>query len=515
MLQVQKSSEAVTETQRQLHDSDEHLVELHHSISASPKTSSSFDRSTLNEFNMDIEEPDETGYFGSGEVVRFENELVVLENKNIFKNPKLKFQLAASMGALFLIGLTDQVVGSLLEYFLAEYHIDRVKISYLFFAQFCGYIPSSIFNNYMMGKYGIHKLFYSSCLIMCVTSTFFFFKAPFFLLPICSVFIGWCNGTFDCCLNYFVGSLDYSNELLGIMHSMYGMGCLITPVFSIYLIQHGMAWNHYYIFLFGTAFVNFLLAYFFFKNETSAKYRYVASLERKNNSEDSEFLGELGLEDQSEPTIRETLANKYIIFYSVALFAYVGSELSVGVWLNNYLFRIQKLAEEKSSVITSTFWLFMTLGRGVMGFFTGRYFQDSEIHAIVIYCFVVAGGCLSFWICEFSVLLQTISICVAAWFVGPLFGTTIIIALKTLPKRYALHGISLIAGFGGTGAAIVPALMGYIAENFGATDGEPADGAGLKYFPEVIFFTFSAAAMLWFVFYMSNKRTFDAKIRLR
>lgn len=511
MSEDQKNSDAVSETQRELHVGDEHLIELHRSKSSSPKSSLSLEQNTLDEFNMEIDEPADSGYFGSGKAVRFENETVIIENKNIFKNNKLKFQLAASMITLFLIGLADQVVGSLIECFLAEYHIDRVKISYLFFAQFCGYIPSSIFNNYLMGKYGIHKLYYSSCLIMCFTSSVFLIKAPYFFLPICSAFVGWCNGTFDCCLNYFIGSLDYSNELLGLMHSMYGVGCLLTPVLSIYLVKHGMPWNHFYFFLLGTAFINFLFAYFFFKNETSAKYRYVASIERKSNSEDSDFA----IEEQAEPTIIETVTNKYIMFYSVALFTYVGSELSVGIWLNNYLFRIQELTEERASVITSTFWLFMTLGRGVMGFFTGRYFKDREIHVIVIYCFIVAGGCLSFWICEFSVLLQTISICVAAWFVGPLFGTTIIIALKTLPKRYALHGISLIAGFGGTGAAIIPSIMGYIAENFGSTGGEKADGAGLKYFPEVIFITFSAAAMLWFVFYMCNKRVFDAKIRLQ
>lgn len=513
MLDTQKGDVA-TESQSELYSEEEHLQHLHDGGSEHPKSSFSMDESSVTDFNMEIDEPEDLiSYAGLSKRVKFENEIVIIENKNIFKNHKLKFQLASAMISLFFIGLVDQVIGSLIEYFLKEYNINRVQISYLFVAQFCGYIPSSIFNNYLMSKFGLHFLYTSACIIVCFTSTMFLLKVPFVFLPFCSVFFGWCNGTFDCCLNYFVGSLDYSNELLGLMHSMYGLGCLITPVLSIHLVKSGMPWNYYYFILIATGITNFLFAYFFFQNETAAKYRYTISEDRNNENDQDDFQSS-NIEDKTLPTMFETLKNKYVIFYSVALFTYVGSELSVGVWLNNYMYRIQGQTEENASIITSIFWLFMTLGRGVMGFVTGWYYKDREIKGIVFYCFMVAGSCLSFWIFESSITLQIISICLAAWFVGPLFGTTIIISLKTLPKRYALHSISLIAGFGGTGAAIIPAILGYISEHFGGGNGD-SDGAGLKYFPEVVCITFTAAAFMWFSFYLTHKRTFDAQIRLQ
>lgn len=486
------------------------------SVAISPKSSFSFEQRSVEEFEIDEDlddDPTDLNHFGPGKAVYFENKRVIIENKNIFQNNKLKFQFVSSMLSLFFLGLVDQVVGSLIEYFLAEYHIDRVQLSYLFVSQFCGYIPASILNNYLMKRYGLHKLYVSACFIVCCTSTLFFLKVPFAILPICSVFVGWSNGTFDCCLNYFVGNLDYSNELLGLMHSMYGLGCLVTPVLSIHLIKLGMPWNYYFLLLIATAFVNLIFAYFFFKHETATKYRYIASLERKNNSENSEFNN--AEDNEIAPSIQETICNKYVIFYSLALFTYVGSELSVGVWLNNYMYRIKHQTEEKSSIITSTFWLFMTGGRAFMGFFTGRYYQDREIKCIVVYCFIVAISCLCFWIFQFSITLQVISICVAAWFVGPLFSTTIIIALKTLPKRYALHSISLIAGFGGAGAAIIPSILGYISEHFGKSVTGDSNGAGLKYFPECVFITFLLAAMLWLAFYLKHKSVFDAQVRLK
>lgn len=521
----QEESDVMKDSQRELHLEAESLAHLHVSNNDSEESSpvknannvQDIDRESLGDFSiMSVEEPISTYPLGSAVYVEFEGEQVILENKNIFQNHKLKFQFIGSMISLFLLGLNDQVIGALIEYVLAEYSINRVEISYFFIAQFVGYISSSVLNNYLMKRFGLYKLFYSSTLLFCFSSIFYILRAPYFILLTGAMLIGWSNGTFDCCLNYFVGSLDYSNELLGLMHAMYGFGCLVTPILSIHLVEHGMVWNHYYYFIFGTAFVNFLFAFFFFQNETSAKFRYISLQERKSHNEETDSADSWeSFDEKRDPTMLETITNKYVIFFSIALFTYVGSELSVGIWLNNYMFRIQNCSEQKASYITSSFWLFMTLGRVIMGFYTGRYFEDIEIRAIVIYCILVFTGCFSFWLFQFSVPLQIISICFAAWFVGPLFGTTIIISIKTLPKRYVLYGISLIAGFGGTGAAVIPAMVGYISEHLGGDDTNDADGAGLVYFPGIVSTTFFAAAMLWLCFYLRFKSIFDSKNRLK
>lgn len=460
--------------------------------------------STCSVSDFEIEEQRIHPINTSSKVVTFENEIVILENNDIFENNKLKFQVFSAMMSLFFIGLTDQVIGSLLEYTLDYYKVDRVQVSYLFVLQFCGYFPASLLNNYLMDKFGLHKLYYTACLIVCVTTTLFFCKIPFFFLPICSIFIGWSCGVYDCCLHYFVGNLKYSNEILGLMHAMYGFGCLITPVLSQFLINLGLPWNYYYLVLLMNTTTNFILAYFFFRNETSAKFRFISFKEREKDNFDS------------PPTVVETITHKYVVFYAVILFIYAGSGLSVGVWLDNYLFKIKKIPQMNSSLITSFYWFSMTIGRATMGFYTGRYFENREIKAILRYSSIVTVSCLFFWICQFSTKLQSLSIFIAAWFFGPIFGTTVVISLKTLPKRYALHSISLIAGFGGAGTAIIPSIIGYVSEHYGVDQAStpPSTGQGLKYFPLVTFLTFLFAGLLWIGFYLCKKNIFDSKIRL-
>lgn len=499
----------VLETQSEFHNEEEdHLTHL-----GSPKLHD--DTVSIEQFDIDETNSDNENVDYYDKKVEFEGHTVILENKNIFKNDKLKFQVIASMLSLLLIGLTDQTIGSLIEHFLSFYKIDRVKLSYLFVAQFCGYIPASFLNNYLMSKIGLYNMYWTACALSMIVSVVYILKMSYPMLIIASIGFGWTNGTLDCCMNYFVGTLKYSNELLGLMHSFYGVGCLITPSLSVYLIHKGMPWNKYYIILLGAGFINLLLALIFYKNETSFKYRYYLNKanEGSNNSDDDiNFDYESFTVVKNEPSVLETIQNKYIAFYSLCLFLYVGSELSVGVWLNNYMYRVHNLTEDKASFIVSTFWFWMTLGRFVMGFFTGRYFENNEAKAIVAYCWLVAFGCFGFWIFETSTLLQTIFISISGWFVGPIFGTTIIIAIKTLPKRYSVSGISLIAGLGGTGAAIIPSIMGYIAEHGSVT---PGDGAGLVYFPLAVCFTFTACALVWLIFYVVNKATFDSKLRLK
>lgn len=446
-----------------------------------------------------IQKPEDESY-GEFESVR-------LSEKNVFGNTKLKFQLLASFISLMIIGLLDQVLGSVIEYVMVDYGINRVQISYIILAQFCGYIPSSVFNSYWMSRLGVFKLYMAACGILCVCCMSYIVKIPFPLLVLNSVFIGWCNGTLDCCLNFFVGSLEHSNQLLGLMHAMYGVGCLISPVLSIRLINLGWAWNQFYYIILGCAFTNLVLVVVFYREETAEKYR------RAVLNEDGTAAGAAGASGASGsglPGTLEIVRNKHVLFYAGALFVYVGGELSVGVWMFNYLYRIRKVAETHASYITSSFWLFMTLGRALLGIFTGQWFEGREIRAIMVYCVLVAMGFSVFALGAVwdNLSLQIGAVWVAGFFVGPLFGTTIIISLKTLPERLSVGGISLIAGFGGMGAAIVPSLMGFVSESLGK------DGEGLKYFPLLTVVMFGLAAAMWVGYYLQYREIYDGKKRL-
>ncbi len=459
--------------------------------------------SPIHEFQ--IEEPEEDLEFDELAVSTgkplykvYEGHKIVLETKDIGVSPKLRAQFLTACLELFVLGLMDQTLGSVMEHVLADYKIDRIKVSYLFLVSTLGYMPASFLNHYLIFNYGLFPVYLTGIIFLVIGASIYGFKLPYLCLILGSLLNGFGAGLSDCCSNIFVGNLKHSNQLLGIMHSCYGLGCLTSPILVIYLIGKGFPWAHFYFLIDAVGLVNAVIVFLTFRNETCWKFRYVSSLERKATGD-----------NKDEATTWETFHNKYVLFYSLALFVYIGSELSVGVWLFNYVFKIKHTSEKYSSYITSGYWLFMTMGRFVLGFVTGRYYEGREMHAIVLYCGLVATFCTGFWALQSNMIIQTVCICCMGFFVGPLFATTVVIALTTLPMRYTTSGVSLIAGIGGSGAAVIPPIMGFIAEKFGGGHGE-----GLVYFPSLVLASFSTAALLWFSFYFKHRSTVDAGERL-
>jgi len=59
-------------------------------------------------------------------------------------------------------------------------------------------------------------------------------------------------------LNTFVGQLQNSTALLGVLHSFYGLGCAISPIVATKMVEAGLGWNSYYYVLLGWGVVNTL-----------------------------------------------------------------------------------------------------------------------------------------------------------------------------------------------------------------------------------------------------------------
>lgn len=458
--------------------------------------------STLSTF--EIEEPDYIDVTPSdldsseSRYYMYQGHRVVVSTNDITKSSKLKWQMLSGISFMMYLGMFDQSLGSLMEYILEDYHIDRVDMSLLFTVQMFGYIPASILNHYFLSSYGLYTSYLTGIALCIVYTVVFSQKMPFTAVLIATVLNGLGVGTADCTMNIFVGNLKYANQLLGVMHSFYGVGCLTTPVLSVYLLKKGMAWEHYFLILMATLVVNFVIILFSFRDETRWKFLMVSEMERKES-------GDMG----DEVTVIESMSNKHIQFYSFALFMYIGSELSMGVWLFNYMLNIKHMSDQNSAYVTSGYWIAVTLGRLVLSLVTGRWFENREVRAMTIFTGFVSIACLGFYLFEDITEIQIIFILMTGFFVGPVFGTNVTIAIHTLPKRYSHSSVSLIVGLGCTGAALIPPINGWIAEHFNGGNGQ-----GLVHFPLSAAITFTGSFLLWLIFYLKHRTQLDLGERL-
>lgn len=266
-----------------------------------------------------------------------------------------------------------------------------------------------------------------------------------------------------------------------------------------------MQWNHWYYVLISYSMFLLGSTSLIFHPETKWKYQYLVDAGRDEEDDDEEEEEADETDSTTSPvTFSSMIKNKYVWFFSITLFFYLGGESSIGNWVYNYLIIIKDLSPRDSSYITSAYWLSLTIGRMVIGLIIGKFFENDETTVAFAVCVLISIFTSIFTLAS-SLVIQTICICLIGAFIGPVFPTTIIIALKTLPLNIHALGVGFISSCGSSGAALVPYIIGFVsAMNKG--DEDYVEGEGLVYFPIISLVVFGVAMILWGAFYLQTRQ---------
>lgn len=117
--------------------------------------------------------------------------------------------------------------------------------------------------------------------------------------------------------------------------------------------------------------------------------------------------------------------------------------------------------EAFASGMTATgFWLGLTVGRVVLGFVTPRI---GEKVSIVVYSLLAIGLGLILWLVP-NFYASAVAVSLQGFFLGPFFPAVVVVATKLLPKSQHVSAIGFAAAFGGGGAAVLPFVVGALAQ---------------------------------------------------
>ncbi|KAL0931374.1 MFS transporter [Colletotrichum truncatum] len=351
--------------------------------------------------------------------------------------------------SLFTSGANDAAYGALIPYLESYYGLDYIVVSLVFLSPFIGYVGSALLNNWIHNKAGQRgvAIIASSCHLAAyvVISQ----HPPYPVLVIVYILAGFGNGISDAAWNAYIGNMDRANEVLGFLHAAYGAGGVMSPLVATTMITKGNLgwWNFYYVML-GMAVVELVWCTSAFWKQTGAAYRESVSQSSSDNA------GGMRVALFKRPYARVSWLCAFF------LLAYVGTEVSLGGWIVQFMIQVRKANRFDSGMTSVGFWLGITVGRVVLGFVTPRLGVKL---AVSIYIPITMGLELLFWLVP-QFYVSAVAVSLQGFFLGPFFPAVVVAATKLLPRHLHVSTIGFAAAFGGSGAAILPFAVGALAQ---------------------------------------------------
>ncbi|RYC63800.1 hypothetical protein CHU98_g2423 [Xylaria longipes] len=390
-------------------------------------------------------------------------------------------RVGACFYSFLVMGANDSAYG--LQEF---YHLSYIIISLIFLSPFVGYTLAAVLNNFFHTRFGRRGVALVASCSHLVAYVVIAVHPPYPVLVLAFALAGFGNGIADAGWNAFIGNLDRANELLGLLHGLYGVGAVISPVIATTLItKAGLPWYaFYYLMVSAYSFLSFFL-HGFMSLFLDFVVLWATRLELTNCVRQ---IGLAGLETVVTGTCfwkataqeyRDSVAAssgssggglKEVLFKkpgarvawlcAVFLLGYVGVEVALGGWIVEFMIQVRHGGAFESGITATGFWLGLTAGRFILGFITPRI---GEKLAIMIYLPIAMAFELLFWLVP-QFIVSAVAIALQGFFIGPLFPAAIVAMSKLLPHHLHVSAIGFAAAFGGSGAALLPFAVGAIAQ---------------------------------------------------
>ncbi|KAF9894361.1 hypothetical protein FE257_007864 [Aspergillus nanangensis] len=346
--------------------------------------------------------------------------------------------------AVMMGGLNDAATGVLIPYMQPTYDINLLQVSYIYLVNFCGWVIASFANIHVCARLGTGGTLVLGAVIQCLGYALMFWHPPFPLFMAAFFFTGMGVSFMDSQANTFTITLKNAHRWLGILHAVYGVGTIISPVIANTIASRTPSWHTYYLVVLVLGVVNILFLLVTFRK----------GLFRPNVLNAKETAG-------SE--LRAVISNRTIWILNGFFFLYVGAEVASGGWLVQFLVSVRHGDPAKVGYIASGFWTGFTLGRVVLADITHKL---GERRMVFIYIALAIALQLMFWLIP-SIVVNAVTICFLGFFIGPFYPVGLYVLSESIPPELHVGAIGFAASLGQAGSAAFPFMTGAIASKAG------------------------------------------------
>lgn len=430
-----------------------------------------------------------------------------------YKEPGTIGKELALFGGYLVAGCNDAAPGAVLPSIQEHYGINYVTVSMVFIANLGGWLLAAVLCPYITDKFGFGKAISFFAILGVVPYAVFMPLPPFGVFATCFVLSGLSVGSQDSLANTWMASRPRSNLRLGFLHFVYGVGALITPLCAAPFNEASFSFSYFYAIPMGLAIFNFSLvtaAWRWRREEPHADDQIAKANTHAGESHELATLSHTGpasgqvtpaYELKRTPFDEDVRADNFAteaqstssplpgtgagagdqvqelptkdkfraVFrcresYIIAAFAlfYVGCEVACGGWTSSFLLaKDPTLSKSDANALISGFWAGIAAGRVLLIPVTALLGSSM---AVFVYLAVAIGLQLVVWLVP-QLIAQGIALAIMGTALGPLFPIMVETAARKIRPR-ALHttAIAFIVSFGSAGSALMPFIVGLIAQ---------------------------------------------------
>ncbi|NLY17885.1 MAG: MFS transporter [Clostridiaceae bacterium] len=348
--------------------------------------------------------------------------------------------------AFISLGLPDSLLGSAWPVIYGQLGVPISYAGIITMIIAGGTIISSLLSDRFTRKFGAGVITAVSVMTTAAALYGFSISNSFIMLCIWSVPYGLGAGAVDAALNNYV-ALNYASRHMSWLHCFWGVGAVVGPYVMSYCLTSGFGWQRGYQ---SIAIIQIVLASIIFAS---------LPLWGKRNKP-----GSNGEKQIKKLKLTQVLNIRGVKCVLLAFFCYGTLETTAGLWASSYLVEFRGIPSGIAAGFASLFFIGITFGRFVSGFFADKVGDKLfiRIGLIVIICGIILVG-----IPAKSSIIALVGIVVIGLGCSPVFPSMLHSTPANFGQEYsqAIIGIEMASAY--SGSTIMPLFFGLIADYIG------------------------------------------------
>lgn len=353
------------------------------------------------------------------------------------------------------LGLPDSMLGSSFPAIAKNLDLSSNMAGYVGMVVSACTIISSLCSSFLVKKLSTKFVVSFSVLLTALALIFFSFvkEGYSYLFYLIAIPLGLGAGAIDSALNNFV-SLHYKAIHMNWLHCSWGIGASIGPIIIGSFIDsnnNSSGWN-YGVLTIGIIQIAISIIIF----STLPLWNKIAK--REENSKE-----EIKSKDDEKNLIKHLFVNPVLYFALFGFFCYCALESSTGLWIGNFFNKGMGTSTDEAAVLTSTFYIGITVGRFVCGPLSLKLKEKSLIR--IGEAIIIIGIIFSFM--TFNKYVPIVGFVFVGLGCAPIYPAII----RSTPDRFSKQLSYRVMGFematAYCGSLLMPPLFGLIAKSIG------------------------------------------------